>query len=206
MRAYVDEGYNAVTAEELATAAHSHGGVRGVTTFVVPSLEERTPKQKPTIQQITSLSNFEFSENFHQDTTEVTAWKAYNVGPGVKIELHKDMSTNSWINKGGPGYQVFATETSNWSPMKDQQQGESCMTESGNLEPDEPMQTEGLVDTTYLDLDTNEFSQQDKASCLRLFKCPAENCVKSFNRYANLMRHISIGMYYENLEKFEAHS
>ncbi len=199
--AYVDEGHNAVTALQLAEAAHSHGGIKGVTTIVVGALMESKPQgfQQPKILSINLLSNFEFQSN-----GAVKAWKAYNVGSGIELRLQNNSWTYSWIDKTALGYKVYSSTQSGWIPMKDQLH-ETCLRVPNNKDKDEPLTEEDVL-AQDMDLDVSEFDQKDVASCLRLFQCPAENCIKSFNRYGTLFHHIALGwLHYYFIHFIELH-
>ncbi len=103
---FVDEGHNAVTASQLAQAAHSHGGIKGVTIVVVGVMAESKPDGfvQPKIPNITSLSNFEFLPD-----GVTKAWKAYSVGAGIELKLPRNSWTYSWIDKNASGYEVYTS-------------------------------------------------------------------------------------------------
>ena len=79
IRAFIDEGNDACTADELKDELLSHGGLKGVRVASLDSIIE-TPDSGQTITGITKRNNFEFSS-----TESVTCWRAYCVGRGKII-------------------------------------------------------------------------------------------------------------------------
>ena len=79
IRAFIDEGNDVCTADELKDALLSHGGLKGVRVVSLDTIIE-TPDSGQTITGITKLNNFEFSS-----TESVTCWRAYCVGRGKII-------------------------------------------------------------------------------------------------------------------------
>ena len=80
VRAFVNEGHDVCTANDLRTALLSYGGIEGVRVVAVDRIPE-TPDTSHTNTGITKLNNFEFSS---RDT--ITCWRAYCVGQGKTIK------------------------------------------------------------------------------------------------------------------------
>ena len=60
VRAFINEGHDVCTANELKNALLSHGGLDGVRVVSLDAIDE-TPDESQTISGITKLNNFEFS-------------------------------------------------------------------------------------------------------------------------------------------------
>jgi len=81
IRAYINEGHDVCTANDVKIALISHGGLEGVRMVSMDTIAE-TQDMVQTIAGITKLNNFEFTS-----TNTVTCWRAYGVGPGDVIKL-----------------------------------------------------------------------------------------------------------------------
>jgi hypothetical protein len=81
IRAYINEGNNVTTADEMKKALLSHGGIEGVRVAVVPSIDDSSVSLLQKIPGISKLNNFEFKDG------DLLAWRAYNVGQGKKIDI-----------------------------------------------------------------------------------------------------------------------
>jgi len=82
VRAFINEGHDVCTANELKNALLSHGGLDGVRVVSVDAIDE-TPDESQTISGITKLNNFEFSPD------SITCWRAYCIGSGRTIKPDK---------------------------------------------------------------------------------------------------------------------
>ena len=86
IRAYINEGHDVCTANDMKIALNSHGGLEGVRVVSMDTIAE-TQDTAQTIAGITKLNNFEFTS-----TGTVTCWRAYGVGRGDVIKLDASSS------------------------------------------------------------------------------------------------------------------
>ena len=89
IRAYINEGHDVCTANDMKIALISHGGLEGVRVVSMDTIAE-TQDTAQTIAGITKLNNFEFPT-----TGTVTCWRAYGVGRGDVIELDASSSRST---------------------------------------------------------------------------------------------------------------
>ena len=89
IRAYINEGHDVSTANNMKRALISHGGIDGVRVVSMDTIAEQQ-EMTQTIAGITKLNNFEFTS-----TDSVTCWRAYGVGPGDVIKLDALSSKSS---------------------------------------------------------------------------------------------------------------
>ena len=94
VRAFINEGHDVCTANELKNALLSHGGLDGVRVVSLDAIDE-TPDESQTISGITKLNNFEFSPD------SITCWRAYCIGRGRTIKPDK-ISSGKNANCNGP--------------------------------------------------------------------------------------------------------
>ena len=81
IRAYINEGQDVCTANDMKIALISNGGLERVRVVSMDTIAE-TQDTAQTVANITKLNNFEFTS-----TDTVTCWRAYGVGPGDVIKL-----------------------------------------------------------------------------------------------------------------------
>ena len=85
IRRYVNEKNDVLTAEDMKKALDSHGGTKGCRVAVAEvNLTKENKKQTKEIDGISLLNNFSFEES------GLTAWKAYDIGPGKYIASRHD--------------------------------------------------------------------------------------------------------------------
>lgn len=96
VRRFLNEGNDITTAEDLRDAILSHGGVHGVRVALVDAKELRVLSSQDKWEGINSLNNFYYKD----DGSEVTVWRAYEVGDG---------KTLSWSNLKGTAFYQFSS-------------------------------------------------------------------------------------------------
>ena len=89
IRAYINEGHDVCTANDMKIALISHGRLEGVRVVSMDAIAE-TQDTAQTIAGITKLNNFEFTS-----TGTVTCWRAYGVGRGDVIKLDASSSRST---------------------------------------------------------------------------------------------------------------
>ena len=86
IRAFINEGHDVCTANDLEKALLSHGGLEGVRVVCLHTIN-KTADDAQTITGIANLNNFEFSSD-----ESITCWRAYSVGRGKMIKPEKVLS------------------------------------------------------------------------------------------------------------------
>jgi len=81
IRAYINEGHDVCTANDMKIALIFRAELEGVRVVSMDTIAE-TQDTAQTIAGITKLNNFEFTS-----TDTVTCWRVYGVGPGDVIKL-----------------------------------------------------------------------------------------------------------------------
>ena len=79
IRAYINEGHDVVTAENMKDALQSSGGIQGVRVVTMQTIHSSSSNQRK-IPNINQLNNFQF------DGESITAWRSYGIGKGKKVE------------------------------------------------------------------------------------------------------------------------
>ena len=80
IRAYINEGNDVTTAENMKDALQSSGGIQGVRVVAMQAINSPLSEQGK-IPGINKLNNFKFDGN------KITAWRAYGIGKGKEIEV-----------------------------------------------------------------------------------------------------------------------
>ena len=92
IRAYINEGHDVCTANDMKRALISHGGPDRVRVVSMDTISEKQDTTQ-TIAGITKLNNFEFTS-----TDSITCWRACGVGPGdvIKLDALSSRSSGEW--------------------------------------------------------------------------------------------------------------
>lgn len=81
IRAFINEGHDVCTANDLRNTLLSHGGLEGVRVVSMDTITE-TPDNVQKITGITKLNNYEFSSK-----GSITCWRTYSIEQGKVIKL-----------------------------------------------------------------------------------------------------------------------
>jgi hypothetical protein len=92
MTNFVHSGKDIKTATDMKHAIESYGGIRG-TKSCVCSVNEHINSKNVVWKGISTFHNFEFSR------AGITAWQAYDIGPGK-------LFSNQWLNSLFPGFKA----------------------------------------------------------------------------------------------------
>ncbi len=220
---YVAEKHHVRNAEEFLVGVRSGNGLAGVSFYhgivTEPSTEtteEESPLKKktkgtvpPTSRKTKWKAEIPGISMFHdwlfrfdnQGKEIIHAWKHYAIGPGVEIEQ------KYWLNKQYRStFQVLGTAHPTrglWNLHSDV----STLDEPDNVPADDDdediLQDYGVradgegAPSCPEPMDTDSFQEDIAPNQEELtktsFECPHENCVKSFLRFGNLMKHLERG-------------
>ena len=181
MRRFINEGNDIHSAEDMKTAIESYGGVKGCYAAVMQISESNQTMTKHTMPGMQALNNFRF------ESTGLRAWRAYNVGPG---KLFTKAQLKGYGKPQGP-------------------------TRIVTLKPfSMPKELVGVFKTTTAHKtatpSAEESTPQDDALLQAgdagapssvCFSCPEEGCIKIYQSYQVLQKHLDVGKHLIKLER-----
>ena len=174
MRRYINEGHDVRDAKDMKTAIESYGGVKGCFAAVVRINTSMKTMAKHSMTGIQSLNNFSFNAN-----GSMKAWKAYNVGPG------KLFSSSQLLRYGTP---QGATSIDIVEPFSTPTVEAGVLTSTRRAEQLAPAEESG----PNRDEETAPPSTEESAEVVA-FCCPEEGCIKRYQSFIALQRHLDIG-------------
>lgn len=177
MKIFHDEGNNIESASDMKAAILSSGGVPAVNVVVSgPPDDSEFPKVE--IKGVSFYTNVEYTRGGFK------VWKAYNIGKGKVIPRNKFSITSLSVPQL-TNLDVGSQESqSEFLTVKSKKKGEE---EENNFHSESPpVSTEDIVD------DQNES---------HLFSCPEPGCIKRYQRFSSLQRHLDCGNHKRELEK-----
>lgn len=181
MKRYLYSGHDIETANDMKTAMESSGGIPGVRVAVC---------SPPTDAPLTcKLDGVSFINNIEYSDTGITSWKAYKIGKG-KFTRWSDLGLPTslpTLNK--KQHENSETSFVSVKPRKKPKQ----VSREGDEE--ESSDDEGDQEGTESDRVESEINDDQK-----LFFCPEEGCIKSFQQYASLEKHLDCGRHKYSLE------
>ena len=173
MRSYLNSGHDISSAQDMKSAIESNGGVRGVATILCGPLTIPDPSPFPKWEGISLINDIQFK------TEEMKVWRAYDVGhsksvPYSNFTLTKktELPSLTKITDVPSTNLVFCEVT----PRK-------C-----HVAKDKDTKTSADDDSSDTDEDT-------------LFTCPEDGCVKTFQRFSSLRKHLDGGRHKYALER-----
>ena len=78
---HLNEGNDILSPSDLKKALESNNGMKGLQACIISIDNEKEPKVKSKIKQISLLNNFDFEED------SITARKAYEIGNGRTVNI-----------------------------------------------------------------------------------------------------------------------
>ena len=175
MRIYVNAGHDIETASQMMTAIESSGGMARVSMTV--SGPQPTAKSAPVKWEgvsFTPINNIEYSNDGMQ------VWRAYGIGCGKFL---------SWSNF----CQASSSPLSRLNRLADNASTQVSFETVKARQRSE--QTTALASAT--ERDSDEENSEKRSG---LFHCPEEGCVKSFQQYSSLEKHLDCGTHKYALE------
>jgi len=179
MRHFINEGNDVRTAADMKAAIESHGGVKGCYAAVCKVQATSQTMEKHTMTGVQSLNNFSYVAG------GLRAWRAYNLGPGkffTQAMLARFGSPQGDTNMvivlpfGTPSVEVG-----------------TFLTARPSSEQPSQSQTEPAVQ-----LDHGEEQDEDDAVH---FACPEEGCIKMYQSFSALQKHLDVGKHLIRLER-----
>ena len=174
MQSYLNSGHDISNAQDMETAIESNGGVHGVATVLCGSLNIPDSNPFPKWDGISLINDIQFNSE------EMKVWRAYDVGNG------KDVPYSNFPLKE-------KTELPSLTKITDVPHIKLAFVE---VKPRKRQATKGLKKST--DDDNDESSDTDDDT---LFTCSEDGCVKTFQRFSSLQKHLDGGKHNYVLER-----
>ena len=179
IRRFVNEGNDVETAAAMKAAIESHGGVKGCYASVCKVQTTLQTMHKHFMSGVQSLNNFSYEGG------GLRAWRAYNIGPGKFFTLA--MLAKLGTPKG---------ETNLTIVMPFGRPNE----EVGTLTAVRPVQP-SLVQPRPPRPDPATHCEEEEDDDRVPFSCPEEGCIKVYQSFAALQRHLDLGKHLIRLER-----
>lgn len=174
MRSYLNSGHDISNAEDMKSAIESNGGVYGVAAVLCGPLNIPDPNPFPKWDGISLINDIQFNSE------EMKVWKAYNVGNG------KDVPYSNFALKEG-------IEMPSLTKITDVPNIKLAFVE---VTPRKHQAAKDAKKSTDDDSDESQDTDDDT-----LFTCSEEGCVKTFQRFSSLQKHLDGGKHNYVLER-----
>ena len=172
MRRFLNEGNDIKTASDVKTAFESYGGVKGCYAAMCQVQPSAQTMTKYTMTGIQVLNNFSY------ENRGLRIWRAYGIGPG------KFCSEDQLARFGTPRGPIRLVTTETFS--------------NPNIEVGSYLQRTQMSDPGS-SLQLPNLSQTEEES--EKFSCQEEGCIKVFQSFAALQKHLNIGKHMLQLAK-----
>ena len=182
MKIYLNAGHDIESAQQMRDALASSGGIPGVRVRLCSTPDSSKSSKSVKWDGVSSINNIEYTK------TGMKVWKAYKVGPGKLVPWSNFSMTPAALETlnheetTGNADVTFTAITVRKLPKTDQSDVQQ------QVESPDPL-TASLAPESI----GNEKEQ-------KLFHCPEEGCVKSFQRHSFLQSHLDIGRHKFALE------
>jgi len=180
MRIYLNSGQDVETPEQMKSAVESSGGMPGVRVMLCDT--QNIPKSVPV-----KWEGVSFIHNIEYGNEGMRVWRSYAVGPGKFLP---------WSQFHFP--ENFSVPT--LTILEDARDPKATFTaitarrKSSQTQQGEEQLASGVGDAS------DEQSEDDMECHCKLFACPEEGCVKSFQRLSSLEHHLDVGRHKYALE------
>lgn len=203
MRAFLHSGNDIETAQDMKTAIESNGGVAGVAVTLCGKQMAQNFKASKW-DGVSYINNIKYNDN------GMRIWKAYEVGSG-KVLNWKDVVLPSGIpklnkkpNDCSKQYSFIAVKARVTSKQKENPQASACITakdcQTQVYSPSTNHESDG-DDDEEVGNDDDQVHGSSEIIDQRLFHCPEEGCIKSYQRHFSLQKHLDVGKHEYRLEQ-----
>ena len=179
IRRFVNEGNDVETAASMKAAIESHGGVKGCYASVCKVQTTLQTMHKHTMSGVQSLNNFSYEGG------GLRAWRAYNIGPG------KFFTIAMLAQLGTP---QGATNLTIVMPFGRPNEEVGTLTA---VRPVQPSLVQPRPPRSDLATHCEDEEDEDRVP----FSCPEEGCIKVYQSFAALQRHLDVGKHLIRLER-----
>lgn len=171
VRAYINAGNDVTNAEEMKRAIESNGGVSGTTTVFCAPLDIPDANPFPKWKGVSLINNIQYN------ATDMKVWRAYGMGTG-KVVPYASFDLNETVELPT----IHDLSASSNTPT-------FCnITARQRRRQDKSKQALPTSDTESSDNDT-------------LFTCTEEGCIKTYQTYSSLQKHLECGKHKYALER-----
>ena len=180
MRIYLNSGQDVETADQMKNAIESFGGVPGVRATLCDTQD--IPKFAPI-----KWDGVSFINNIEYGNEGMRVWRSYAVGPGKFLP---------WNQFNLPEcYSVPVLNT-----LKEVNIPKSKFTAITSRRKSSQTQHKDVQLALGVAEASDEQSDEEKECHNKLFSCPEEGCIKSFQRFSSLQHHLDVGRHNYALE------
>ena len=180
MRRFLNEGNDVKTASDMKAAIESYGGIKGCYAAVCRAQPSAQTMIKHTMTGVQRLHNFSYENG------GMRVWRAYDVGPG---KFYSEAQLSRFGAPQGPTELVivkpFSRPIIEAGTYQQRRELSRAISEPGPSQEQPPP------------------SQTDEEN--EKFCCPEEGCVKTFQSFAALQRHLDVGKHMLKLAKESAY-
>ena len=162
MRSYLNSGHDISNAEDMKLAMESNGGVRGVATVLCGLLTIPDPDPFPKWEGVSLINDIEF------DKEKMKVWRAYQVGDGKNLPY-----------SGFPLKEI--TELPSLNKTSDVLGSDLLFSDVTPRQHHVIRGKDKAISSTKDSSDTDDDT---------LFTCPEDGCVKSFQKFSSLQKHL----------------
>ncbi|KAL9966690.1 hypothetical protein ACROYT_G024802 [Oculina patagonica] len=178
MKIYLNSGNNIESAEEMKDAILSAGGLPSVNVTVSGPPEPET-FSAIMLEGVSAISNIEYTDE------GLIVWRAYKIGPGKLIQWDNlDFQPNTEV----PGLSAVDSVTNGQKANFTTIQSKKPKIPSKQADTPAPS-----------DSPSSDESSSDESN-VSLFSCPEEGCIKRYQRFSSLQRHLDCGKHHRAIE------
>ena len=180
MRRFLNEGNDVKTASDMKAAIESYGGVKGCYAAVCRVQPSAQTMTKHTMTGVQALHNFSYENG------GMRVWRACDVGPG---KFYSAVQLARFGTPQGPT-KLFTVEPFSRPTVE-------AGTYQQHAEPARAISEPGPSRELPNPSQTDEYSE--------MFSCNAEGCIKTFQSFAALQKHLDVGKHMVKLAKESAY-
>ena len=187
MRRFINEGNDIKSASDMKSAIDSYGGGKGCQSAVAKVQESCRIMTRHSMTGIQSLNNFSF------ESTGVRVWKAYGVGPGKPIS-HAQLKR--FGTPQGPTGQIIGKPVE--EPRLQRFRAITAVVEGQGR--GSPGDTRHATIADRSDRSDRSLPQLTKEPEVQ-FPCPEEGCIKTYQSFRRLRKHLDVEKHLVKLER-----
>lgn len=206
MKKYLNSGHDIETAQQMKSAIESFGGLPGVSATLcgIQDFPDMTEIKWEGISFINNVAyskeGFKFWKAYQVGAGKFMSWKEFNL-PNLLPKLNKIDDPDDEISKP-----AFVPIKARRVSKKTTEEVQEMTKDNDNFQSNDNelfhMGEESTCDDSNDDSDNEVDDKEDNEIVYnpRLFFCPEEGCVKSFQRYTAFEKHIEYGKHKYALE------
>ena len=187
MKFYLNAGNDIETAEQMKSAIESSGCIPGVHVSLCDP--QSTSDLKVKWDGVSLINNVEYKDK------EIKVWRAYGIGPGKSLSLSKfDLAkTLPKLNKTSEHIAQFVPIKAKRSKITEKSKKTDNVLNSDHYDNSDDEDNDSDKDDDDGEDDDDDIHDHDdleKGRGEKLYFCPHEGCIKSFQRHNSLENHL----------------